>query len=50
MNIISIMEHDCINIKITSILSLVWTMDWMTNNRKRKLIEYGIAQLKMALD
>lgn len=31
------------NIKITSVLSPAWTTDWMTEEGKRKLKEYGIA-------
>lgn len=30
-------------IKITSLISPVWTTDWMSEEGKRKLIEYGIA-------
>ena len=31
------------NIKITEVLSPAWTTDWMTEDGKRKLREYGIA-------
>ena len=31
------------NIKITTILSPAWTTDWMTEEGKQKLKEYGIA-------
>jgi ring-1,2-phenylacetyl-CoA epoxidase subunit PaaD len=31
------------NIKITPVLSPAWTTDWMTEEGKRKLKEYGIA-------
>jgi ring-1,2-phenylacetyl-CoA epoxidase subunit PaaD len=31
------------NIKVTSVLSPVWTTDWMSEEGKRKLKEYGIA-------
>jgi ring-1,2-phenylacetyl-CoA epoxidase subunit PaaD len=31
------------NIKITSVLSPAWTTDWMSEEGKRKLKEYGIA-------
>ncbi|MGC4035601.1 MAG: phenylacetate-CoA oxygenase subunit PaaJ [Chitinophagaceae bacterium] len=31
------------NIKITNVLSPAWTTDWMTEDGKRKLKEYGIA-------
>ena len=47
---LKMMEHDYTNIKITSILSPAWTTDWMTEDGKRKLIEYGIAPPKMASD
>jgi ring-1,2-phenylacetyl-CoA epoxidase subunit PaaD len=30
-------------IKVTTVLSPAWTTDWMTENGKRKLKEYGIA-------
>ena len=47
---LKMMEHGYTNIKITSILSPAWTTDWMTEDGKRKLIEYGIAPPKMASD
>ncbi len=31
------------NLKVTSVLSPVWTTDWMSEEGKRKLKEYGIA-------
>jgi ring-1,2-phenylacetyl-CoA epoxidase subunit PaaD len=31
------------NVKVTQILSPAWTTDWMTENGKQKLKEYGIA-------
>lgn len=31
------------NVKITSVLSPAWTTDWMTENGKEKLKQYGIA-------
>ena len=31
------------NVTVTEILSPAWTTDWMTENGKRKLNEYGIA-------
>jgi ring-1,2-phenylacetyl-CoA epoxidase subunit PaaD len=31
------------NVSVTEILSPAWTTDWMTENGKRKLNEYGIA-------
>lgn len=32
-----------LNVKVTEVLSPAWTTDWMTENGKRKLNEYGIA-------
>ncbi|MBK8311993.1 MAG: phenylacetate-CoA oxygenase subunit PaaJ [Chitinophagaceae bacterium] len=44
MNIrLALLEHGYQSIKITSVLSPVWTTDWMTEDGKRKLKEYGIA-------
>jgi ring-1,2-phenylacetyl-CoA epoxidase subunit PaaD len=44
MNIrLALTEHGYNNIKITSILSPAWTSDWMSEEGKRKLKEYGIA-------
>jgi len=44
MNIkLSLVEHGYKNMKITSVLSPAWTTDWMTQEGKRKLKEYGIA-------
>jgi ring-1,2-phenylacetyl-CoA epoxidase subunit PaaD len=40
---LKLMEHGYKNIKITSVLSPAWTTDWMTEEGKRKLNEYGIA-------
>jgi ring-1,2-phenylacetyl-CoA epoxidase subunit PaaD len=31
------------NVKVTSVLSPVWTTEWMSEDGKRKLKEYGIA-------
>jgi ring-1,2-phenylacetyl-CoA epoxidase subunit PaaD len=31
------------NVTVTEVLSPAWTTDWMTENGKRKLNEYGIA-------
>jgi ring-1,2-phenylacetyl-CoA epoxidase subunit PaaD len=36
-------EHGLKNIKITEILSPAWTTDWITDEAKQKLKEYGIA-------
>ena len=44
MNIkLALIENGFRNIKITSVLSPVWTTDWMSENGKQKLKEYGIA-------
>ena len=44
MNIrIILLEHGYQNIKITSVLSPAWTTEWMSEEGKRKLKEYGIA-------
>lgn len=31
------------NVKVSSVLSPAWTTEWMTEEGKRKLLEYGIA-------
>ena len=44
MNIrLALAEHEYKNVKITSVLSPAWTTDWMSEDGKRKLKEYGIA-------
>ena len=44
MNIrLALIEHGFNNIKITSVLSPAWTTDWMSEEGKKKLKEYGIA-------
>jgi ring-1,2-phenylacetyl-CoA epoxidase subunit PaaD len=44
MNIrLALIENGYPDIKITSVLSPAWTTDWMTEEGKRKLKEYGIA-------
>ncbi|MFT3909451.1 MAG: phenylacetate-CoA oxygenase subunit PaaJ [Ferruginibacter sp.] len=40
---LKLIEHGYKKIKITSILSPAWTTDWMSEDGKRKLKEYGIA-------
>ncbi len=40
---LKLIEHGYRNVKITSVLSPVWTTDWMTENGRKKLKEYGIA-------
>ncbi len=39
----ALMENGFRNIKVTSVLSPVWTTDWMSEEGKKKLQEYGIA-------
>ncbi len=44
MNIkLALIENGYSNIKITSVLAPAWTTDWMSEDGKRKLKEYGIA-------
>ncbi|HMW26226.1 MAG TPA: phenylacetate-CoA oxygenase subunit PaaJ [Ferruginibacter sp.] len=44
MNIrMALLEHGYKNITVTSVLSPAWTTDWMTEEGKQKLKEYGIA-------
>jgi ring-1,2-phenylacetyl-CoA epoxidase subunit PaaD len=44
MNIrLNLLEHGYQNIKITTTLSPAWTTDWMNEEAKQKLKEYGIA-------
>jgi len=44
MNIrLALIENSYPNVKITSVLSPAWTTDWMTEEGKKKLKEYGIA-------
>jgi ring-1,2-phenylacetyl-CoA epoxidase subunit PaaD len=44
MNIrIALIGYGFAKIKITSVLSPAWTTDWMSEDGKRKLKEYGIA-------
>lgn len=44
MNIkLALLENGYSNIKISSVLAPAWTTDWMTEDGKRKLKEYGIA-------
>ncbi len=40
---LKLLENGFKNFKITSVLSPAWTTDWMTEDGKRKLKEYGIA-------
>jgi ring-1,2-phenylacetyl-CoA epoxidase subunit PaaD len=40
---LALAENGIQNIKITSLLSPAWTTDWMSEEGKRKLKEYGIA-------
>jgi ring-1,2-phenylacetyl-CoA epoxidase subunit PaaD len=44
MNIrMSLLSQGCQNIKITTVLSPAWTTDWMNEEAKQKLKNYGIA-------
>ena len=44
MNIrMALLEHGYSKIKITTVLSPAWTTDWMSEEGKQKLKEYGIA-------
>lgn len=38
-----LLEHGYKNIKVTHVLSPAWTTEWMSEEGKRKLKEYGIA-------
>ena len=40
---LALAEHGYRNVSVTSILSPAWTTDWMSEEGKRKLKEYGIA-------
>ncbi len=40
---LALLEQGYKNIKVTSVLSPAWTTDWMSEEGKRKLKEYGIA-------
>jgi ring-1,2-phenylacetyl-CoA epoxidase subunit PaaD len=40
---LKLLENGLKNFKITSVLSPAWTTDWMSEDGKRKLKEYGIA-------
>jgi ring-1,2-phenylacetyl-CoA epoxidase subunit PaaD len=40
---LKLIEHGYKKVKITSVLSPAWTTDWMSEDGKRKLKEYGIA-------
>jgi ring-1,2-phenylacetyl-CoA epoxidase subunit PaaD len=45
-----LIEHGYKKIKITSVLTPVWTTDWMTYAGKEKLKAYGIAPPKFSKD
>ncbi len=45
-----LLEHGFKYIKISSVLSPAWTTDWMSEEGKRKLLEYGIAPPKTRSD
>ena len=40
---LALIENGYSKIKVTSVLAPAWTTDWMTEDGKRKLKEYGIA-------
>lgn len=40
---LALLENGYKKIRVTSVLSPAWTTDWMTENGKKKLEEYGIA-------
>lgn len=40
---LKLLEHGYKKIRISTVLSPAWTTDWMTEEGKRKLKEYGIA-------
>jgi ring-1,2-phenylacetyl-CoA epoxidase subunit PaaD len=40
---LKLIEHGYRKVKISSVLSPAWTTDWMSEDGKRKLQEYGIA-------
>jgi ring-1,2-phenylacetyl-CoA epoxidase subunit PaaD len=40
---LKLLENGYQNVKVTSVLSPAWTTDWMSEEGKRKLKEYGIA-------
>jgi len=39
----ALQKEDIKNVKVTTVLSPAWTTDWMSEEGKRKLEEYGIA-------
>ncbi len=47
---LKLIENEYKNIKITSVLTPVWTTDWMTEAGKKKLEEYGIAPPKRSFN
>lgn len=38
-----LLEHGIQNVEVKNVLSPAWTTDWLSENGKRKLQEYGIA-------
>ena len=40
---LALAEHGYKNVKVTSVLSPAWTTEWMSEEGKRKLKQYGIA-------
>ncbi len=47
---LKMIEHGYKNVKVTHVLTPVWTTDWMTETGKQKLNEYGIAPPKKSYD
>ena len=47
---LKLLEHGFQKIKISNVLSPAWTTDWMSENGKRKLQEYGIAPPRSRTD
>ncbi len=40
---LTLIQNGYTNVKVTTVLSPAWTTDWITENGKQKLKEYGIA-------
>ncbi len=45
---LKLLEHGYKKIKVTSVLSPAWTTDWMSEEGKQKLKNYGIAPPKLS--
>ena len=46
----ALLEHGYTKMRVTSVLSPAWTTDWMSEDGKRKLAEYGIAPPRQSGD